>query len=80
MHKASLGNFLLFFISVDDTIIMVQIPHYMPLTAYKTTLELTHQAHSSMLIFTRKGLYINSTVLGTLEEVIYGQRITERHY
>jgi len=45
------------------------------LTANKTTLVLTHWAHSFMVISTKK-LFINSTVLGTLEGVIYGQRIT----
>jgi ABC-type sugar transport system ATPase subunit len=29
-HKAYLGNFLYFFISVDGTMIRVQIPHQMP--------------------------------------------------
>jgi len=30
VHKAYLGNFLYFFVSVDDTMIRVQIPHNMP--------------------------------------------------
>ena len=29
-HKAYLGNFLFFFISVNDTMIRVQVPHYLP--------------------------------------------------
>ncbi|MBN1546745.1 MAG: TOBE domain-containing protein, partial [Syntrophaceae bacterium] len=29
-HKAYLGNFLYFFVSVDGTMIRVQIPHHMP--------------------------------------------------
>jgi ABC-type Fe3+/spermidine/putrescine transport system ATPase subunit len=30
VHKAYLGNFLFFFISVNDTMIRVQVPHHMP--------------------------------------------------
>ncbi len=29
-HKAYLGNFLFFFVSVNDTMIRVQVPHYLP--------------------------------------------------
>ena len=29
-HKAYLGNFLYFFVNVDDTLIRVQVPHYLP--------------------------------------------------
>ena len=29
-HKAYLGNFLYFFVSVNDTMIRVQVPHYLP--------------------------------------------------
>ena len=29
-HKAYLGNFLYFFVTIDDTMIRVQVPHYMP--------------------------------------------------
>ena len=29
-HKAYLGNFLYFFVSVNDTMIRVQVPHYVP--------------------------------------------------
>jgi ABC-type Fe3+/spermidine/putrescine transport system ATPase subunit len=29
-HKAYLGNFLYFFVKVDDTLIRVQVPHYLP--------------------------------------------------
>ena len=29
-HKAYLGNFLYFFVNVDDTMIRVQVPHYLP--------------------------------------------------
>ncbi|MBW2442968.1 MAG: ABC transporter ATP-binding protein, partial [Deltaproteobacteria bacterium] len=29
-HKAYLGNFLYFFVSVNDTMIMVQVPHHLP--------------------------------------------------
>jgi ABC-type Fe3+/spermidine/putrescine transport system ATPase subunit len=29
-HKAYLGNFLYFFVNVDDTMIRVQVPHYVP--------------------------------------------------
>ena len=29
-HKAYLGNFLFFFINVNDTMIRVQVPHYLP--------------------------------------------------
>ncbi len=31
-HKAYLGNFLYFFVNVDDTMIRVQVPHYVPQT------------------------------------------------
>jgi iron(III) transport system ATP-binding protein len=30
VHKAYLGNFLYFFVSVNDTMIRVQVPHHMP--------------------------------------------------
>jgi iron(III) transport system ATP-binding protein len=30
VHKAYLGNFLYFFVSVNDTQIRVQVPHYVP--------------------------------------------------
>ena len=30
VHKAYLGNFLYFFVSVDDTMIRVQVPHHLP--------------------------------------------------
>lgn len=30
MHKAYLGNFLYFFVSIDGTMIRVQVPHYLP--------------------------------------------------
>jgi hypothetical protein len=30
MHKAYSGNFLYFFVSVDDTMSRVQIPHHIP--------------------------------------------------
>ena len=30
VHKAYLGNFLYFFVSVNDTMIRVQVPHYVP--------------------------------------------------
>ena len=29
-HKAYLGNFLFFFVSVNDTMIRVQVPHHLP--------------------------------------------------
>ena len=29
-HKAYLGNFLYFFVNINDTMIRVQVPHYMP--------------------------------------------------
>lgn len=29
-HKAYLGNFLFFFVSIDDTMIRVQVPHHLP--------------------------------------------------
>ena len=29
-HKAYLGNFLFFFVSINDTMIRVQVPHYLP--------------------------------------------------
>jgi len=29
-HKAYLGNFLFFFININDTMIRVQVPHYLP--------------------------------------------------
>ena len=29
-HKAYLGNFLYFFVSVNDTMIRVQVPHHLP--------------------------------------------------
>jgi ABC-type Fe3+/spermidine/putrescine transport system ATPase subunit len=30
VHKAYLGNFLYFFVSVNDTMIRVQVPHHLP--------------------------------------------------
>ncbi|UCF81913.1 MAG: TOBE domain-containing protein, partial [Desulfobacteraceae bacterium] len=30
VHKAYLGNFLFFFVSVNDTMIRVQVPHHLP--------------------------------------------------
>ncbi len=30
VHKAYLGNFLFFFVSVKETMIRVQVPHYVP--------------------------------------------------
>jgi len=29
-HKAYLGNFLFFFVNINDTMIRVQVPHHMP--------------------------------------------------
>jgi iron(III) transport system ATP-binding protein len=29
-HKAYLGNFLFFFVNIDDTMIRVQVPHHLP--------------------------------------------------